>query len=123
MTLTEGPSINMDKMQALVEAGRVWQATVAEIPALKKRIREEAEELIEREVARRQKEAAKAIQVARDAGASKASIREMTTKAHWDFEGYIALGEALARGEEDAEYVSQRHVAEGARGRGPKERP
>lgn len=86
----------MDKQTAIEDAGRVWRNTVAEIPDLKKRIRAEAEARIEAETLARKKEAARAIHAARDAGATKAALRQVTTKDHWNFEGYIDLGERLA---------------------------
>jgi hypothetical protein len=91
----------MDKEQAIREAGRIWRRSVAEIPELKRRIRAEAEAEIEREVERRKAEAAQAIHYARDRGATKASLRAQTTKDHYDFEEYVALGEELARRNQD----------------------
>jgi hypothetical protein len=85
------------KDRAVQEAGRIWRDNITLLPELKKRIREEAESEIERETARRRAEAARAIQAARDLGASKMSLREVTTKDHWDFESYVKLGEELAR--------------------------
>lgn len=90
-------SMLMDKEQAVSEAGQVWLATVAQIPAIKAKVREEAEALIETETKRRREAAAKAIYAAREAGATKVSLREVTTKDHWDFEDYLKLGEELAK--------------------------
>jgi hypothetical protein len=87
----------LNKLEAIEEAGRVWRHNIAPIPDLKRRIRAEAEAEIEREVERRRAAAARAIQAARDAGASKVSLREVTTKNHYDFEAYVAFGEELAR--------------------------
>lgn len=98
MTLTQVSSSLMDKEQAIEEARRVWAKNITPLPELKKRIREEAEAEIERETTRRREEAARAIQAARDAGATKVSLRNVTTKDHWDFESYVDLGEKLARG-------------------------
>jgi hypothetical protein len=86
----------LNKLTAIEEAGRVWRENIVPLPDLKKRIRAEAEARIELEVESRRAAAARAIQAARDAGATKTSLREVTTKDHWDFEGYVALGEELA---------------------------
>ncbi|WP_025157241.1 hypothetical protein [Leifsonia aquatica] len=85
----------MDKEQAIDEAGRVWRNSVAELPALKKRIRAEAEARIAEETEARRKEAAIAIQFALDAGASKAALRRVTTKDYRDFEGYVELAQQV----------------------------
>lgn len=95
----------MDKEQAIEEARRVWAKNITPLNDLKKRIREEAEAEIQRETERRREEAARAIHVARDAGATKVSLREVTTKDHWDFESYVKLGEELARGGESPAVV------------------
>lgn len=84
-----------NKELAIEEAGRIWRATVGDLANMKKRIRAEAEAQIEAETLRRQREAACAIHIALEAGASKASIRKVTTKDHWGFESYVELGEHL----------------------------
>lgn len=95
------PSVRTSKDRAIQEAGRVWRANMADINELKRRIRAEAEAQIEREVRARREAAARAIHDARDVGATKTALREVTTKDHYDFESYVALGAQLAR--EDAE--------------------
>lgn len=99
MRLATLSSVSMDKEQAIQEAGRVWNIQIAPINDLKKRIRAEAEAQIEREVKARREAAARAIAFAHDQGASKASLRKVTTKDHWDFEGYLALGHELSASE------------------------
>jgi hypothetical protein len=95
---TDGNSVEtMNKEQSIQEAGRVWHSTVAEIPALKRRIRAEAEAEIKREVKERREAAAIAIHYARDRGATKVSLRHVTTRDHNSFEEYVALGNELAR--------------------------
>jgi F0F1-type ATP synthase membrane subunit b/b' len=91
----------MDKEQAIREAGRIWNKSVAELPELKKRIRAEAEAQIDREVEQRRAAAARAVKYARDRGATKVALREVTTKDHRDFESYVKLGDELARLEGD----------------------
>jgi N-acetylmuramic acid 6-phosphate (MurNAc-6-P) etherase len=93
----------MNKEQAILEAGRVWQANMADVNALKKRIRAEAEAQIEREVKARREAAARAIRFAFDQGATKTALRSVTTKDHWDFESYLELGEELAHAGGEAE--------------------
>jgi len=93
------PSVLVNKEQSIQEARRVWENRVADIPALKKRIRARAEAAIEREIELRRAEVARAINTARDLGATKTALREVTTKGHNDFESYVALGERLAREE------------------------
>ncbi|MBG6106604.1 hypothetical protein [Frigoribacterium sp. CG_9.8] len=101
MTLTVG-FVGMNTHQAIEEAGRVWRSTITPIPEVKKRIRREAEEKIEREIAERREVAARAINYAIDHGATKVALRKVTTKDHYGFEEYVSLGAELAR-EEAAE--------------------
>jgi hypothetical protein len=89
----------VNKEQSIQEARRVWDNNVGSLNALKRRIREEAEEQIEREVKARREAAARAILFAYDQGATKTALRAVTTKDHWDFESYLELGEELARNE------------------------
>jgi hypothetical protein len=89
----------MNKEQAVSEAGRVWRTNIAPINDLRKRIRAEAEAQIEAEVKRRKEVAARAIGEALEAGASKASLRKVTTSDHWGFEEYVVLVQQLAAGE------------------------
>lgn len=97
-------SITMNKDQSIEEAGRVWRNTVTEIPAIRMRLRAEMEARFEAEVEAltkiRREAAARAIHYAIDHGATKTALRQVTTKDHWDFEGYVALGNELAAKEE-----------------------
>lgn len=93
MTLATVESLTMDKQQAIDEAARVWRNSVGELQALKKRIRAEAEARIAEETETRRREAAVAIQFALDMGASKTALRAVTTKNHYDFEGYVELAQ------------------------------
>jgi len=86
----------MNKEQSIREAERVWANNITVLNALKRRIRAEAEAEIERELAQRKAAAARAIHYAREQGASKTALREVTTKDHYDFESYITLGEQLS---------------------------
>lgn len=99
MRVSIGPvtSVPVNKEQAIREAGRVWQNNMAPLNELKRRIRAEAEAQIEREVKLRREAAALAILFAYDQGATKAALREVTTKDHHGFQAYLTLGEELAR--------------------------
>jgi hypothetical protein len=90
-------SVSMDAKRSTDMAGLVWSSTMAELPALKRAIRAEAEAKIEAEAKECREVAARAIHDALKAGASKASLRKVTTKDHWGFEAYVDLGEELAR--------------------------
>ncbi|WP_349899823.1 hypothetical protein [Parafrigoribacterium soli] len=87
----------MNTLDAIEEAGRVWRNSVAKVPALKKDIRAEAEARIEREIESRRVEAARAIDFALDHGATKRALQQVTTRDHDGFEGYVTLGDELAR--------------------------
>lgn len=90
-------SRSMNKDQSIQEAGRVWRNTVGDLGALKRRIRAEAEAQIELEVEKRRATAARAIHFAWEQGATRAALRQVTTKDHHGFAAYLALGEELAR--------------------------
>jgi len=90
-------SLLVEKDEAIERAGKIWDETVAEIPALKKRLRAEVEVQIEAEVAARRARAALAIDEALNSGATKTALRQVTTKSHNDFEEYVALGADVAR--------------------------
>jgi hypothetical protein len=95
MRLALVQSVPMNKYQSAEEAGRIWRSTVAEIPALKKRLRAEVEAKIELETTERRQAAARAIQYALNHGVTKTILRPLTTKDHRNFEEYVALGEKL----------------------------
>jgi len=94
--------VDMNTQQSIEEAGRVWSRTVAEIPALKKRIRAEAEARIDAEINGQRSAAARAIHYALDHGATKRALHKVTTTDHWDFESYVDLGRALARDKDES---------------------
>lgn len=95
------PSDSTKKDSAIQEAGRVFRINMGELNAVKRRIRAEAEAQIERETKARREASARAIHAAFELGATKAALREVTTKDHHGFAGYLSLGAQLAR--EDAE--------------------
>jgi predicted membrane chloride channel (bestrophin family) len=103
MRLVSVQSVIMDKDQAIQEARRVWINTMGQLNAVKRRIRVEAEEQIERETKQRREIAARAIFFAYEQGATKTALRAVSTKDHHDFASYITLGEELERDELERE--------------------
>lgn len=91
------PSVTMDKDQAINEAGRVFRTSMGTLNEVKRRIRAEAEARVEFETKTRREAAARAIHYAWEQGATKAALREVTTKDHHGFQAYLDLGIELAR--------------------------
>ncbi|MET3770373.1 hypothetical protein ABIB15_003085 [Marisediminicola sp. UYEF4] len=89
----------MNTLQAIQEAGRVWRENITDIPAIRRKLRAEAEAKIEADVAElvetRRVAAAKAIHYAIDHGATKTALRKVALVKflrQFDWFSYAATG-------------------------------
>jgi hypothetical protein len=80
-----------------VKVGEVWESSACEFEKAKERILAEAQAQIEALKLERKELVARAIHEAVQAGVPKVALREVTTKDHYSFEGYVELGAKLAK--------------------------